>query len=116
MANTNDVYCSNCQKWVNRMKIAEQELTDLRKEYENAIGLKNTYFNNWKDAEGTIDSQAEVINNLTVRWGKVCRELADLKRLVREFIEIVDSTMHHKSEFVFYLKKRDEVKQAIKEE
>ena len=30
MANTNDVYCSNCQKWVNKMKIAEQELADLK--------------------------------------------------------------------------------------
>jgi len=97
-------------------RVNEQDLADLHKEHENAIGLKNTYFQNWKDAKATIDSQAEVINNLTVRWGKVCRELADLKRLVREFIEIVDSTMHHKSEFVFYLKKRDEVKQAVKEE
>ena len=54
-------------------------------------------------------SKARIITELE-------QELADLKRLVREFIEIVDSTMHHKSEFVFYLKKRDEVKQAVKEE
>ena len=94
----------------------KQELSVLQKELANATSLKNTYHDNWQELKTTVDSQAEVINNLTVRWGKACRELADLKRLVGDFIGEVDSVMHHKSEFVFYLKKRDEVKQAIKEE
>ena len=91
------------------IKILRKELADLRKEHKNAIGLKNTYFQNWKDAKGTIDSQAEVINNLTVRWGKKCRELSDLKKLVGKLIKARNRDING-LDFYIYL---GELEQAV---
>ena len=55
---------------------------ELKKELDNAVSLKNTYHDNWQKIKGTVDSQAKVINNLTVRWGKKCREHQELLGLV----------------------------------